>query len=222
MEETELIIPNKIIKSNRKSISLIVKNNGEFIVRAPINCKDSEIFKFISRKHDWIIKKRQEHYDNPFHKITFTTTEQITILGKQYNIILVNSSRVKLNENLIEIPKDKSKDKLISFLRNYARKYLTERVRLISCLFNFKYYNITISSAKTNWGSCSHNNRLHFTYKLIMCPEDIIDYIVLHELCHTKVKNHSDKFWALVEKCNPNYKAYDKWLKKNRRIIEVI
>ena len=222
MDNQELLIPTKIIKSNRKSISLVIKNNGDFIVRAPTKCKETEIYKFIAQKSQWIIKKRLEQLSSLFSMVTFEKNEQIQILGQVYHVVLVDKGRVKLLNNAIEIPKDKPKEKLITFLKNYARKYLTERVKLVASLFNFQYSSISISSAKTNWGSCSYNNRLHFTYKLIMCPEDVVDYIVLHELCHTKVKNHSNKFWELVEACNPNYKTHERWLKKNRGIIEVI
>ena len=218
----ELLIPTKIIKSKRKSISLIIKNNGDFIVRAPLKSTESDIFKFIAMKSKWIILKRIEQQSNSFQPITFEKPEKISLLGKIYDIVLTNTSRVKLLENRIEVPQSNPKEKLIKFLKNYTRKYVTERALLISNLFNLEFSRITISSAKTCWGSCSQNNTLHFTYKLIMCPEDVIDYIVLHELCHTKIKNHSQKFWNLVETCNPNYKTQERWLKKNRGIIEVI
>lgn len=222
MNEQNLLIPTKIIKSKRKSISLIIKNNGDFIVRAPLNCEEKKIFNFIHNKKEWIIKKRIEQMSNSFKKLQFNKDETINILNKQYSIVLTDKTRVKINEDIIEVPKDNSKAKLISFLKAYARKYFNDRAKLIAQLFNFSYSKITISSAKTCWGSCGGNNILHFTYKLIMCPEDVVDYVVLHELCHTKIKNHSKKFWLLVETCNPNYKNHEKWLKKYRGIIDVI
>lgn len=222
MDNNELLIPSQIIRSKRKSISLIIRNNGDFLVRAPIRCNEKEIYKFITQKSEWIIKKRLEQQSNPIRRITFKGPEQIQLLGKNYSIVLVDKSRVCLREDSLYVPNEKSKEKLVCFLKNFARKHLTERVKLISNLFNFEYSKITISSAKTNWGSCSQNNNLHFTYKLIMCPEDVVDYVVLHELCHTKIKNHSKKFWSLVETCNPYFKSHEKWLKKNRGIIEII
>ena len=88
--------------------------------------------------------------------------------------------------------------------------------------FGFNYESITISSARTNWGSCGAKNTLNFTYKLAMCPKPVVDYIIVHELCHTKVKNHSSKFWNEVQKCFPEYKTCEKWLKTNRAIINKI
>lgn len=222
MDSEQLIIPTAIIRSKRKSLSLIIKNNGDFIVRAPLKYKEDLIYSFISKKKDWIIKKRQEQANNSHDKITFDKAENISILGREYPILLTNTKKAKLSESALELPNQNAKDHLIKFLKSYAKKYITQRVELIASLFNMQYSAISISSAKTNWGSCSQHNRLHFTYKLIMCPEDVVDYIVLHELCHTKVKNHSAKFWALVEHCCPLYKAQEKWLKRNRMIIEKI
>jgi len=218
----ELLTPTKLVKSNRKSISLIIKNNGDFEVRMPLNAKIEDVNKFIIKKADWIINKRLEQRNNAIEPLTLEKAEQLQLLGKIYNIKFYDLSRVKLNDTEILLPKLNSKEKLIKFLKKKAKDYFEERSKLIAELFNFKYQSISISSAKSCWGSCSHNNKLHFTYKLIMCPLDVIDYIVLHELCHTKIKNHSREFWKLVEQCCPNYKTQEKWLKKNRAIIELI
>lgn len=222
MQDYDLLKPNQILRSKRKSLSLVIKNDGEFLVRAPLKMKEEDIFKFIYQKKDWIIKKRQDQAQHTYPNLTFEKPEKINILGRSYDILLIQNSRVKLNETTLEVPIFKSKERLVNFLKKYSKNYLSARCALIAELFDFSYYNITISSAKTCWGSCSANNTLHFTYKLIMCPEDVIDYIVVHELCHTKIKNHSAKFWALVETCCPNYKAQEIWLKKNRGIIEII
>lgn len=222
MNTIELLTPNKITKSKRKSISLIIKNNGEFVVRAPRKCADKDILNFINKKAEWIIKKRTEQINNSIQPIDFSNTTQINILGKTYEIEQRDAARVKIVDDKIILPKTNTKEKLIAFLKRTLKRHIEERAKLIAELFNFKFETISINSAKTCWGSCGFNNKLHFTYKLIMCPLDVVDYIVLHELCHTKVKNHSAKFWQLVEQCNPNYKTQEKWLKKNRAIIEAI
>lgn len=222
MTDNQLLIPNKIVKSKRKSISLIVKTNGEFIVRAPLNCKETDILSFIQLKAHWIISKRSENLKNKINNLTFNDNDTISILGESYTFIYHNKTNAKMANNLVLLPKEKTKERFIAFLKRLAKQYITERTQFFSSLFNFKYSNISISSAKTCWGSCSYNNRLHFTYKLMLCPKEVVDYIVIHELCHTKEKNHSKKFWTLVENCCANYKTYEKWLKQNRRLIEII
>lgn len=220
--QNDLLIPTKIIKSKRKSISLIIKNNGDFIVRAPLNVKDKKIIDFINKKADWIIIKRKEQLEHAFMPLTVKNNEKLYIFGQLYNIKLTETSRVKLVENDILVPLLSSKEKLIKFLKKFLKKYIETRTIELSNQFNFSFNGISISSAKTCWGSCSFKNKLHFTYKLVFCPKSIIDYIIIHELCHTKIKNHSSSFWNLVKTYYPNYKNCEKWLKDNRGITELI
>ena len=217
-----LLIPTKIIKSNRRSIALIIENNGDFIVRAPIKADEKFIYKFINQKSDWIIKKRKQQIENQPKPLNIEELSTIFILGKEYIIKLNENTRVKVADNNIYVPRDNSKEKLISYLKKLAKTIITNEVDDICNKFNFNYASISINSAKTRWGSCSGSNKLHFTYKLMLCPMDVVDYIVIHELCHTKVKNHSQKFWRLVESYYPDYKNCEKWLKQNRAIVELI
>jgi len=222
MTDLELLTPNEIIKSKRKSISLVIKNNGDFIVRAPIKCKENDITKFIHQKANWIVKKRKEQISNAVTPLTCEKMENLILLGQSYEIVRNKVARVKCYDNQIILPEENSKEYLIRFLKKTAKKYLEERVGLLAQLFHFEYGKITVNSARSCWGSCSQKNNLHFTYKLILCPPDVVDYIVLHELCHTIVKNHSKKFWSLVQRFNPYYKTHENWLKKNRAVIDLI
>lgn len=223
MVNYEIITPTKIIRSKRKTISLIIDINGEFIVRAPINCSEERIFKFIEKNQNWIVKKRQEVADNSkYKKLSCEDGEKLKILEEELTIKLYDNERVKQSDNILFLPKVNSKEKLVSYLKRVLKKFLINRVEEISQLTKLNYLSISISSAKTNWGSCSYNNRLHFTYKLALCPKWIIDYIIVHELCHTKIKNHSKLFWSLVAKFIPEYKVCNKWLKDNKTIINVI
>jgi len=218
----ELLTPTKIIKSKRKSIALIIENNGDFIVRAPIIANENSIYKFINQKKEWIIKKRMEQLQNSPKPFNITNDSLISILGKDHTIKLTENTRVKVADNIIYVPIVNSKEKLIQYLKRLAKSIITTEVNNMCLKFNFKYASISINSAKTRWGSCSGSNKLHFTYKLMLCPTDVVTYIVVHELCHTKVKNHSQKFWHLVESCYPNYRICEKWLKQNRSIVELI
>lgn len=216
------LIPTKIIKSKRKSIALIIENNGDFIVRAPIKADEKSIYKFINQKRDWIIKKRVEQLENQPKPFDIKDNAKISILGKEYYINLYENNRVKVADNLIFLPLNNSKEKLISYLKKLAKIVITNECNDNCNKFNFSYASISINSAKTRWGSCSGSDKLHFTYKLMLCPMDVVDYIIVHELCHTKVKNHSNKFWRLVESYYPDYKNCEKWLKQNRAIVEII
>jgi hypothetical protein len=86
-------------------------------------------------------------------------------------------------------------------------------------LYNFHYQKIRLSSARTRWGSCSARGTLSFTWRLIMSPPEIIDYVVIHELAHTIHHNHSPQFWGLVGSILPDYAEKRKWLKHNSHLF---
>ena len=218
----DLLIPTKIVRSKRRSIALVIENNGDFIVRAPLLANDASICKFINQKRDWIINKRTEQLINRPKQLNCLNNETISILGANYLIKLCNVARIKVADNIIYIPEVNSKEKLINYLKKFAKQVITNQTELVCKEHNLNYTSISINSAKTRWGSCSGNNKLHFTYKLMLCPIDVVKYIVIHELCHTKVKNHSNKFWELVQIYCPEYRMCEKWLKKNRAIVDVI
>lgn len=217
-----LLIPTRIVYSNRKSISLIIETNGDFIVRAPYKATERQIYKFINQKQLWILKKRSEQLNNAIKPIEITNGTNINILGCDYAIMLHNINRVKQKDGVIYLPAQNPKEKLIAYLKKLAKSVITSEINDICARFKFNYESISINSAKTRWGSCSGSNKLHFTYKLLLCPIDVVDYIIIHELCHTKVKNHSQKFWILVASCYPDYRNCEKWLKQNRAIVELI
>ena len=103
----------------------------------------------------------------------------------------------------------------IRFLAEQAAASLPERVRQLAAEMGVSYGRITIRSQKTRWGSCSSKGNLNFNCLLALVPPDVLDYIVVHELCHRKELNHSERFWTEVGKVLPDYKIRKKWLKDN-------
>lgn len=104
--------------------------------------------------------------------------------------------------------------------REKARSHIRNRLEIFTKNFNLSYNKLRINGAKTRWGSCSPTNNLNFNWKIILAPTNIIDYLIVHELAHTKEKNHQKPFWNLVEKMDPNYKENRKWLKKHSYLLE--
>lgn len=103
----------------------------------------------------------------------------------------------------------------IKKLADEALNYIPGRVRYYADLTGIEYGRITIRNQKTRWGSCSSKGNLNFNCLLMLTNKDVIDYVVVHELCHRKQMNHSKKFWLEVEKILPDYKKHRKWLKEN-------
>ena len=101
----------------------------------------------------------------------------------------------------------------IRSLAEQAAEIFPQRVRQLAGQIGVTYGRITIRSQKTRWGSCSAQGNLNFNCLLMLCPEEVRDYVVIHELCHRKHLNHSPHFWAEVERCCPDYRIHRKWLK---------
>lgn len=218
----ELLIPTEIIRTNRKTLALIINSENKLIVRAPLLCKDSYIMDFIKQKANWIILKRTKLIQSNFLPLKICNGEEISILGNVYKLKLLNVKSAQITGEHIIVPTTNSKNRLILFLKKTLKNIIENKISNINKVHNFNINSISISSAKTNWGSCSADNKLHFTYKLILCPEQIVDYIIVHELVHTRIKNHSKNYWNNVKKIYPNYKQCEKWLKDNSRIVDLL
>jgi len=100
-----------------------------------------------------------------------------------------------------------------------ALEHITKRVEYYAQLSDLKYRSIRINNATTRWGSCGHKDTLNFTWRLMMAPARVVDYVIIHELMHLKQKNHSHKFWAEVAKMVPDYKQDERWLKQNSHLL---
>jgi predicted metal-dependent hydrolase len=103
--------------------------------------------------------------------------------------------------------------------RERARTLLTDRTDYFAEKYNLDYSRLRISSAKTRWGSCNHQNGLNLNWKILFAPPQVQDYLVAHELAHTVHRNHQQKFWRLVENMHPQYKESRRWLKQNSHLL---
>ena len=144
---------------------------------------------------------------------------QISILNKIYQVEVSDKKflkeRVVLSDTKITIflSEDNAKHPKTIFekwLREYARKIITDRTKTIATQNDFKFNKISIREQSTRWGSCSSDKNLNFNWKLILAPLEVLDYVVTHELAHTVQMNHSHAFWKVVEGAMPSYLEYRK------------
>ena len=110
---------------------------------------------------------------------------------------------------------EKLTDQEMKMLREKARAVVTEKVQYYAPLIGVTYNQIAIRAQHTRWGSCSSKGNLNFNCLLALVPPEVLDYVVVHELCHRKELNHSERFWNEVTKILPDYKVRKKWLKDN-------
>ena len=105
-----------------------------------------------------------------------------------------------------------------AFTRWYTKtgtEAISYRAEYFAHLIGVTFNKLRLKEVKTLWGSCSPKNNLTFNWKLVMAPAEVIDYVVVHELCHLRERNHSKRFWTLVKEFAPDYKVHRKWLKEN-------
>ncbi len=117
------------------------------------------------------------------------------------------------------LPSRRPKSAFQAWYKKQARAVLTERAGYFARKHGFEIGKIRITSARTRWGSCSTKKTLSFTWRLVMAPPEVVDYVVVHELCHLRELNHSRAFWAQVEAILPDYKGKRKWLKENGNLL---
>ncbi len=177
-----------VIQSKRKTMSLEINKNCEVIVRAPYGVSEGEIREFVYSRQDWI----RVHLAKMRQRVQ-EQQERERRYGKQ----------PKLTEQELRE------------LSQKAKTVLSQKALFYAGQMGVTYNRITIRCQKTRWGSCSSKQNLNFNCLLMLCPEKVQDYVVIHELCHLIEMNHSKRFWKQVENIMPDYRVYKNWLKEH-------
>jgi predicted metal-dependent hydrolase len=215
----------KIIRSKRKTIALVVQPDGELLVRAPQRATRAQIDAMLNKHADWIVKKQAEVCARPVPKMAhkFVSGERFFFLGEEYPLDVVDVQRPKLSLQakfqLARVAQDEAKSLFEIWYKKEARKLFNERITYFSQKHGFDVKQVKLSSARTRWGSCSSKGYINLTWRLVMAPLPIIDYVVVHELCHLREANHSSAFWVQVAAIMPDYKKRRKWLKENGHLF---
>jgi len=222
------LIVEKIIKSDRKSIAIQITDKGTIIIKAPNQATNETISKVILKNQSWIeekIKKVQSR-DRKFKEKEFVNGEGFLYLGDYYRLqITKNQEEPLILKNkyfyLSESYLHKAREVFIDWYKKRAFEEISERVEFYAKIKGCTYNKINITNAQRRWGSCSVSGNLNFTWKLIMAPLSVIDYVVIHELVHLEELNHSKKFWSKVKVLMPDYEEKDRWLRENGYMLNI-
>ena len=210
----------KIIKTSRRSKSISLKiRNGELEISCPYNTSEIFLKNLIERKKEWINKNIDRSRKN-HKKINQISNGFITFKGLVLQLIYKKSNfeRITVEDNELKIfysEKSKSRQLIIEWLKLQANNFLRARLSFLSKRISIEFNSLTIKSYTARWGSCNIKGDIFLNWKLIMLPESVIDYVLIHELAHINVPNHSSEFWELVKKKDPNYYKHKRWLKDN-------
>jgi len=221
---TEISIDN-LLRSKRRTIGFEITNDAKLVVRAPIYVSLGEINNLLIKKANWILEKMNlvSRRNIQYSPKQFINGESFYYLGKPYRFKVMDSDKISLTDYL-EFPKallPYAEKHIVQWYKALAYKKIKERVDYYSQLIGLKYTSIKISDATKRLGSCSSKGSLNFSWRLIMTPLEIIDYVVVHELIHLEEKNHSSKFWSKVRILLPNYMKHKNWLKENGNLLNI-
>ena len=181
----EDMIEYTFIKSKRRSIGITVKPDGSVVVRAPLSCTRKRAEEFVTEKQDWIIKAQKKMADRRAAAGISAGTAPTAFTGAE-----------------------------ITKMKKQAKKVLLEMAADMARTIGVAYGTISIRTQKTRWGSCSSKGHLNFNCLLMLLPENVQRYVVVHELCHRKEMNHSEAFWREVARYQPTYKEDRKQLRE--------
>lgn len=217
---------DRILRSKRKTLALIVRSDGSLEVRAPLRVSLAEIEALVESKTAWIERQRKKLAPAPIRRNGYTNGSRVWLLGQPCVIefLQTNSRSITAVDRRILIPARfhaNAAAALESWFRAEARRVIGQRAEHYAQKYGLKFNGIRISAARTRWGSCGSDNRLNFTYRLVMAPLDVIDYVVVHELVHTVERSHGRPFWDRVAAILPDYRAARGWLRINGRFLDL-
>lgn len=223
---TKIMMPEgiptpQIIRTRRKTVALVIDLDGSLIVRAPLRLSQQRIMEIINQKASWIRSRRAQIINRQAASIThkFLPGEKFWYLGQRYSLQFVANGTTPLVLSthflLDQRYQPRAGQIFETWYRKQARLVFTERVSLVARQLGIEYHRLRLSSARTRWGSCSSLGTISLVWRLVMAPISVIDYVVLHELMHIRVHNHSKTFWNQIESVMPDYRTHINWLKSN-------
>ena len=224
-------IQYSIIKSNRRKTSQITVDKDSVVVRTPISKSISEIKEIVDSKKQWIFRKRLEFQkrNSVILKPTYIAGSKLPYLGRSLTLKILKNKKtesvsLKKDTIIVSIKSKRSSKVLVKklcqeWLMKKSSHVFSTRINKISKKLKLKPKKIIIKNLKDRWGSATSDNTINLNVNLIKAPSSVIDYVILHELCHLKIKGHSDKFWQMVKKFMPNYDEQKRWLELNNVIV---
>lgn len=205
------------LSSRSRRLSIAVNTHGDVIVTAPRFVPKYKISEFVESARSWIEKQREVQQKKP----SLISATHCLYFGKDYSVKVSKrmDGTVKVGkEVIIAAPLVTSHQSLVALISSWLKarsvEYVTKRVYELSEQMNLPFNGLAFKQQKTRWGSCSSKKNLNFNWKLIHAPTEVIDYVIIHELSHTKEMNHGKRFWDLVSSYDPDHALHRRWLQR--------
>lgn len=215
----------KVVRTNRVKTASVKVEEGKVSVVVPFKLSDEKIDKVVTDKTKWIREKISLHSKCAPTKLKeYVSGESFAYLGRNYRLKLVVGAKspvtLKKGRLVVMLPEQSMTPETISnalteWYLDHAELKLQEKAERYAEIVGVKPKSIGVREFKSRWGSCHTNSNIQFNWKIVMAPNRIVDYVVVHELCHMKHHDHSPKFWKCVERVIPEYLECKEWLKEN-------
>lgn len=225
----------KIIrKVHRKTASIVILPNGEVEIRVPAFLREKEILQFADRKKKWIKRKLKELSESEYHVIDhqYESGEKIPLMGFFYTLS-VNQGRdgVAIHGDALSVcvphglkgaeKNLRVKDLITAHLYKTALEILRKKSEFFGERYDLHPVYVSVKDYRSRWGCCFSDGRIFFNWRIILAPEAIVDYVVVHEICHLREQNHAEQFWLLVEQEIPDWQKRRAWLRTNGHVLRL-
>jgi len=209
--------------ANAKHIRLEVRSETGLTVVIPKSYNARYIPDLLEAKRGWILSKLAKYDQLRSHRTEneLKSGDTLTYLGQHLEVVVQqnhgsgDSVRLERNKLIVVLRAENGRLDLAleRWYRMQAADLIRGKVERASAHLGLTYNRVIIRGQKTRWGSCSHKGNLSFNWKLIMAPEPVIDYVIIHELAHLREMNHTKRFWGLVAEHCPQWREHKKWLR---------
>lgn len=226
-------ITYEVVRSRRSTADIIIERDGSVLVRAPEWADDDQVANIVESRHYWIYQGLAEWRDINATRMLreYKNGEGFLYLGRAYRLLLVSDQdeALQLRNGRFALRRDLVEQGEIAAARTAFRDfYLTRglerlrgRVGYYAPKVGVEPAGIEVKELGHRWATCSPAGKLAFHWKCMMAPQTIIDYIVVHELCHFHHRDHTDSFWNEVDKVMPDFRERKEWLRKNGAGLDV-
>lgn len=213
-----------VVRSDRKTVCIQIGPRGEVIVRAPRRCSAEYLDAFVESKARWIELHQVQQLETLKKQAAFSlkTGDTLYFCGKPLTVKLAPGCRVYLSKTAVYLPRGDVagvQKPLLEAYKKAAMPYLEQRLGYWAGRMEISYRQLKISSAASRWGSCSRDGVIRISVYLLFASEEAIDYVLIHELAHRRVFDHSRAFWAVVETYMPDWKCRRQELKELARSL---
>jgi predicted metal-dependent hydrolase len=219
------VVTYRLRRAERRTIGLVVDRHG-LTASAPRWVAHGEIEAFIREKARWVLAKLDEHERRPRAPFDWRIGAMLPVLGRPVSLALApHASGTRLAGGRLEVALRQEasvtalRDTVLGFLRDHALTLFVERAGVLAARAGLVAPAIRLSNAKTQWGSCHPDGRVFLSWRLVHLDLHLVDYVVTHELAHLEEMNHSVRFWRVVERVYPDWRAARRELRERERLL---